>query len=113
MLYLENNLMPHVFTPSRVAVLELLASQAAISLENMHLYADLEEREAKIRRLVEANIMGVFIWNVAGEIIEANDAFLHMVQHTAAKTLSLGPRALDVNSRCRNGETVPSGPWKS
>jgi PAS domain S-box-containing protein len=80
-LYLENNLMPQVFTPTRVAVLELLASQAAISLENTRLYADLEEREAKIRRLVEANIMGVFIWNVAGEIIDANDAFLQMVQY--------------------------------
>ena len=33
-LYLENNLAPFVFTPDRVAVLQLLASQAAISLEN-------------------------------------------------------------------------------
>jgi GAF domain-containing protein len=35
-LYLENNLTPHVFTPARIAVLKLLASQAAISLENAH-----------------------------------------------------------------------------
>ena len=34
LLYLENNLTPHVFTPTRIAVLKLLASQAAISLEN-------------------------------------------------------------------------------
>ena len=33
-LYLENNLTPGVFTPDRVTVLQLLASQAAISLEN-------------------------------------------------------------------------------
>jgi len=32
-LYLENNLTSHVFTPARISVLELLASQAAISLE--------------------------------------------------------------------------------
>ena len=80
-LYVENNLTPHVFTPTRIAVLKLLASQAAISLENTRLYADLEEREAKIRRLVDANIMGIFIWNVKGEIVEANAAFLHMVEH--------------------------------
>jgi PAS domain S-box-containing protein len=80
-LYLENNLMPHVFTPTRVALLQLLASQAAISLENTRLYADLEEREAKIRRLVDANIMGVLLWNVDGDIIEANEAFLQMVQY--------------------------------
>jgi GAF domain-containing protein len=34
LLYLENNLTPCVFTPTRIAVLKLLASQAAISLEN-------------------------------------------------------------------------------
>ena len=53
-LYLENNLTPGVFAPARIAVLKLLASQAAISLENARLYRDLAEREAKIRRLVEA-----------------------------------------------------------
>jgi PAS domain S-box-containing protein len=53
-LYLENNLTPGVFAPARIAVLKLLASQAAISLENACLYRDLAEREAKFRRLVEA-----------------------------------------------------------
>src|SRR6202163_1840561 len=53
-LYLENNLASHVFTPARVLVLELLASQAAISLENARLYSDLQEREARIRRLVDS-----------------------------------------------------------
>ena len=41
-LYLENNLTPRVFTPERVTVLQLLASQAAISLENAALYTDLQ-----------------------------------------------------------------------
>jgi PAS domain S-box-containing protein len=79
LLYLENSLTTHVFTPARLTVLKLLASQAAISLENTRLYRDLEKREAKIRRLVDANIMGVFIWNVEGRIIEANEAFLRML----------------------------------
>jgi PAS domain S-box-containing protein len=46
-----------------------------------HLYGDLQEREAKIRRLVDANIIGIFIWNLEGKIIEANEAFLHMVEY--------------------------------
>ena len=48
-LYLENNLAPRVFTSARLAVLELLASQAAISLENAQLYAELarENRDRK------------------------------------------------------------------
>jgi PAS domain S-box-containing protein len=78
-LYLENNLAPRVFAPARTAVLKLLASQAAISLENTHLYRDLAEREAKIRRLVDANIIGIFIYDLDGRILEANDAFLRIV----------------------------------
>ncbi len=43
-LYLENNLVTGAFTPARCKVLELLASQAAISLENALLYDTLERR---------------------------------------------------------------------
>jgi PAS domain S-box-containing protein len=96
LLYLENNLAPHVFTPTRIAVLKLLASQAAISLENIHLYRDLEEREAKIRRLVDANIMGIYIWNLQGGIIEANEAFLHMLRYSRADVVSGGLRWTDL-----------------
>jgi PAS domain S-box-containing protein len=39
-LYLENALAPRVFTPARLAVLKLLGSQAAVSLENAQLYAE-------------------------------------------------------------------------
>jgi PAS domain S-box-containing protein len=48
-LYLENALAPRVFTPGRLAVLELLGSQAAISLENARLYAEVirENRDRK------------------------------------------------------------------
>jgi PAS domain S-box-containing protein len=79
LLYLENTLTSHAFTPDRIAVLELLAAQAAISLENTRLYRDLAQREARIRRLVDANIIGIFIWDFDGHILEANDAFLCIV----------------------------------
>jgi signal transduction histidine kinase len=51
-LYLENSLAPSVFTPKRLAMLEMLASQAAISLENAGLYADLQQ-ENIIRKRAE------------------------------------------------------------
>ena len=47
--------------------------------ENTRLYRDLAEREAKIRRFVEANIIGIFVGISKGRIIEANEAFLRMV----------------------------------
>jgi PAS domain S-box-containing protein len=80
-LYLENNLTPHVFTPGRVTVLKLLASQAAISLENTGLYRELSDREGKIRRLVDANIIGILVADLDGRVIEANDAFLRMIRY--------------------------------
>ena len=82
-LYLENNLARSVFAPARTAVLKLLSSQAAIALENARLYRVLAGREAKIRSLVDANIIGIFIRTILGEvdgpIVDANDAFLRMV----------------------------------
>jgi GAF domain-containing protein len=49
-LYLENNLTAGAFTPDRIAVLELLASQAAISLEHAQLYADLQQENIERKR---------------------------------------------------------------
>jgi PAS domain S-box-containing protein len=88
-LYLENSLASHVFTPARISVLEVLASQAAISLENARLYNDLREREARVRRLVDANIIGIVIWDFQGRIIETNQAFLDIVGYARDDLASL------------------------
>ncbi|MGB8169697.1 MAG: AAA family ATPase, partial [Chthoniobacteraceae bacterium] len=48
-LYLENDLASHVFTPPRIDMLQLLAAQAAISLENSRLYSDLQRAEENAR----------------------------------------------------------------
>ena len=98
-LYLENNLAARVFAPARIAVLKLLASQAAISLENSRLYHDLAEREARIRRLVDANIIGIFLFALEGEILEANDAFLHMVGYDRDDLISGRIRWTDLTPR--------------
>ncbi|HYZ84549.1 MAG TPA: PAS domain S-box protein, partial [Bryobacteraceae bacterium] len=82
LLYLENNLAANAFTPARLAVLNVLASAAAISIENSRLYRDVQDRESKIRRLVDANIVGVLITDLDGRILEANDAFLQMIRYT-------------------------------
>ena len=37
--------------------------------------------EAKVRRLVEANVVGIVMWNLEGAVTGANDAFLRMVQY--------------------------------
>ncbi len=50
-IYLENTLAPKVFTSERVRLLELLASQAAISLENARLYANLDLQVGILQQL--------------------------------------------------------------
>jgi GAF domain-containing protein len=62
-------LTPRAFTSDRVTVLELLASQAAISLENAGLYSDLQRSEAFLAEGQNISHTGSFGWNVAnGEI---------------------------------------------
>ncbi|HTO64481.1 MAG TPA: ATP-binding protein [Bradyrhizobium sp.] len=41
--------------------------------------AILREREARVRYLVDADIIGIFIWNFDGRILEANETFLRLV----------------------------------
>jgi PAS domain S-box-containing protein len=56
LLYLENSLATRAFTPERIAVLDLLASQAVISLQNARLYSGLQ-RENSERKRVEAALL--------------------------------------------------------
>jgi len=67
--YLENNLTPGAFTSDRIAVLELLASQAAISLENASLYSDLQRSEAFLAEGQSISHTGSFGWNVSSREI--------------------------------------------
>src|SRR6202167_5412740 len=104
-LYLENNLTPHAFTSARLAVLSLLASQAAISLENARLYADLrlensERKQAEDRlRRSEAYLAGAqrlsrsgsFGWRPSsGEIYWSHETFrIFEYGETTTPTLEL------------------------
>jgi PAS domain S-box-containing protein len=68
-----------VFAGAALALARLEARRRRKATEeNVQLHSDLEEREKKIRRLVDANIIGITIFNLEGRILEANDAFLRM-----------------------------------
>jgi PAS domain S-box-containing protein len=102
-LYLENNLTARVFTPARSAVLKLIASQAAISLENAYLYKDLqhensERKQAEDRlRRSEAYLAGAqrlsrsgsFGWRPSsGEIFWSEETF-RIFEYDATTTPTL------------------------
>ena len=95
-LYLENSLTPRVFNSGRISLLDVLASQAAISLENTRLYRELELREAKFRRLVDANVIGIFIGNLEGQIVDANDALLRIIGYDREDLVSSRIRWMDL-----------------
>lgn len=52
-IYLENNLIKDAFTSDRLALLQLITSQAAISLENAQLYEQLENYSRTLEEKVE------------------------------------------------------------
>jgi PAS domain S-box-containing protein len=75
-LYLENNLTPRAFTSDRVALLQMLASQAAISLENARLYSDLQHSEAYLAQGQSISQTGSFGWYVlSGEIYWSDETY--------------------------------------
>lgn len=61
-----------------LARLEAIRRRKAIA-ENIALHGDVAARDKKIRYLVDANIVGIIIWELDGRIVEANDAFLNML----------------------------------
>jgi PAS domain S-box-containing protein len=76
LLYLENNLSPNVFTSVRIAALNLLASQAAISLENTRLYRDVQERKTYLAQAQRMSQTGNFWWRVSsGELVWSEELY--------------------------------------
>jgi PAS domain S-box-containing protein len=60
------------------AYLKLLLHFRDMLQADLKSFATSHQHEAKIRRLVDANIIGIIIWDLEGRILEANDAFLRM-----------------------------------
>jgi PAS domain S-box-containing protein len=90
-LYLENSLAPGVFTPSRVTALEVLASQAAISLENARLFAELEQEKSRLQASEERFAKAfkrnptpmAIIRSLDWTFVEANERFLRLFGYTS------------------------------
>ncbi len=72
LLYLENNKAKGAFTPGRISVLELLASQAAISLENAGLYADIKQAQERMGNILETANEGFWVVDARGYTTDVN-----------------------------------------
>jgi len=101
--YLENALARDAFPPERVALLEVLASQAAVALENARLYGELEgeirerrkaEKELRAsewrwRSLFETASAGVWLAGLDGRFLAANATFQAMVGYSEQELRNL------------------------
>ncbi len=126
-LYLENNLASRVFTPKRLAMLELLASQAAISLDHARLYADLGRLNAELtqenndrrnaeealraseerwRKLFETSSAGIALGTPDGCFRAANLALQKMLGYTEEELQGLTPLELTLEED-RAGTKAP------
>jgi PAS domain S-box-containing protein len=80
----EYRLLPPDGRVKHVHAIAHASQDASGNREFVGAVTDITERktaEDKIRRLVEAGILGIFIANVEGEIVEPNQAFLQMLQY--------------------------------
>jgi PAS domain S-box-containing protein len=87
LLYLENRLVSDAFTRDRLAVLELLAAQAAISLENARLYAAQREGQALLQAIVDHAPPLIYVKDRDGRYLLANRALAESLATTPAAML--------------------------
>jgi transcriptional regulator with GAF, ATPase, and Fis domain/tetratricopeptide (TPR) repeat protein len=78
-LYLENNLVCDAFTSERIEVMQLLSSEAAVSIENARLYGEMKQ-EAAQRRLAEHTLRSIVEGTAA---VTGGDFFSALVRHLA------------------------------
>ncbi|NJL78616.1 MAG: PAS domain S-box protein, partial [Richelia sp. SM2_1_7] len=99
LLYLENKLIKGVFTRERLEVINLLSTQAAISLQNAQLYAqqqqktwEIAQKEEEYRSIFESVNDGLNICNLeTGKIIAVNPTFCQMYGYSQEEWFNLTP----------------------
>jgi PAS domain S-box-containing protein len=93
-LYLENAATSHVFTPSRIEMLKLIASQAAISVENARLYTDLQKSEDRLRLVFDTIPAIVWSSTADGSFDSINRRFVEYTGLPAESAFGDGWQAL-------------------
>jgi len=92
-LYFEDPLASHIFTPSRIGLLTLLASQAAISLENAHLYAQIQSENILLREQLHKPVARTHDLAADEELRRTIDAIPHAITILGPDGSTLGANA--------------------
>jgi PAS domain S-box-containing protein len=85
---------PHTFREEELRVLDLLADQAAIAIENARLYEEAQqeiakraESEARYRTLFDGVPVGLYRTTPAGQMLDINLAMMHMLGYPSREEL--------------------------
>jgi predicted ATPase/class 3 adenylate cyclase len=73
-LYLENELIRGAFTPARLGLLNHLAAQAAISVDNARLYSDIRALNTAYQRFVPRQFLGILDRNAITDVVLGDHA---------------------------------------
>ncbi|MCP4699762.1 MAG: PAS domain S-box protein [Gammaproteobacteria bacterium] len=128
-LYLENNLTAHAFTPDRIQILEILAAQAAVSLENARNYDELKrvnlslqreiaergqaeqalrESEKRFRQLVEQAADALFVLDRKGWLLDVNRCACDSLGYTREELLNFQITDIEMNIHAKKLAAI----WK-
>lgn len=77
--YLENNLAEGVFTSERLEVIQLLSTQAAISLTNARLYTQVSSTQNRLNKFLNAIPLGISVHDAKGKLVYANQVFQQLL----------------------------------
>jgi signal transduction histidine kinase len=88
-LYLENDLATHVFTAARIALLRLVASQAATALENARLYSELRDAEVFLTQAQRLSLTGSFCWRPDTDEITFSEELYRIFAFEQASAVTL------------------------
>jgi PAS domain S-box-containing protein len=72
------------YTPDQVDLARDVAERIALAVDNALLYSEARQAEAKVRRVLDAGVVGVIL-TADDRVVEANDHFLAMIGATRAE----------------------------
>ena len=85
--YLENSLSAGVFTTERLEVINILATQIAISVENAKLFSNLKTTEEQYRSIFENAVEGILQITPDGKFLSANPATARILGYDSPEEL--------------------------
>lgn len=102
---------PNAYDPGQIRLLETIATQAAVAIENSRLYAkaqlEIKQRETaehRYRALFEQSHDAVFIFDIHGKFLEVNQRAADLLDYTVEELMHLS--ATDISAQKKESKNI-------